>query len=727
MEVGLNPSPPAGGVRSKLPTPPARLSLYVGSVAALGATGLVFVVVLSPWSSITGQALLWPTVLLCLAVLIGEVRPVHLPRADGETRTLSLSTPFVLALLVVTGVGIAAVVQAIASVVDDVLHRRSLAKSLFNTSQYVLSVLAARAAYSWLKGTPYFAGPEIVEPRDIGPLLAAGVAMVGTNWILVGSVVALVTAQPLSVALGQDLRDYLVTNIVLLSVGGLAAIVAGDGIGALFLLFAPVIAVYVFAAAAARHAHDATHDALTGLGNRGQLHFELGSALDDAHQDKSDGPGLVLLDLDHFKDINDTLGHAVGDQILREVAGRLQAAAPEGSSVHRLGGDEFAVVVRGDLSRSREAAKDLLASFDTAVPVDNLELLVRASAGVAVAPQHGADSETLMKRVDVALYHAKLERDRLSTYSPGFDLNTIEKLRLLADLRSALDARQLHVVYQPQVDLKTGRTVGVEALVRWNHPQRGRIAPDDFIPLAENSGLIHPLTAFVLETSLSQLARWREAGHDLRVAVNLSARHLSDLRLPDQVAAAAERHGVPLSALVLEVTETGILSDPIRADAVIRTLRGLGVEISIDDYGTGNASLSYLKRLEIDELKIDRSFVSTMNSDAHDLIIVRSTTALAIALGLRVVAEGIEDGRTTAILSEMGGVIGQGFHLGRPAGPADIDKRLASERHGGGRASASDEAVEPTEATEPSETAPAAKPAPAKAPRAKRAPAKSDG
>ena len=691
MEVGLNPDSRAGGARSKFLAPPAPLSTYVTVVSTMGVLALVAVVFSAGWSNIGDGPLVWSTAFLVVAVLIGELLPVHLPRVDGEVRTLSASTPFVLALLVVSGVGIAALVQAIASVADDMRHRRPITKSLFNTSQYVLSIIAGRAVYVALAGVRFFDPPLTVSAGDIGPMLAAGVAMIATNWVLVAGVVSLVTSQSLWTSLRQDLSDYLTTNVVLLSVGGIAAIIAAQGVGALALLAAPVVAAHLFAAAAARHAHAATHDALTGLGNRGKLHYDLGRALDEARESASGGPGLVLLDLDHFKDINDTLGHPVGDTILRQVADRLMAAAPEDASVHRLGGDEFAVVVNGGLSDSRLAARDLLAALDSAIPVENLELVVRASVGVAVAPVHGADVETLMKNVDIALYHAKLERDRISMYSPKFDVNTVERLRLLSDLRAALDARQLHVVYQPQVDLTNGRTVGVEALVRWRHPVRGLVVPDEFIPLAENSGLIFPLTDFVLDVALGQLAIWRAQGYDVRMAVNLSARHLSDLGLPDQVAEIAQRHDVPLSSLVLEVTETAILSDPIRADAVIKTLRRLGVEISIDDYGTGNASLSYLKRLEIDELKIDRSFVSNIRTDDHDMIIVKSTIGLALALGLRVIAEGIEDGPTTAALRELGGVLGQGYHLGRPGLAEQIGARLADEQRAAARATTASE------------------------------------
>jgi EAL domain-containing protein (putative c-di-GMP-specific phosphodiesterase class I) len=287
---------------------------------------------------------------------------------------------------------------------------------------------------------------------------------------------------------------------------------------------------------------------------------------------------------------------------------------------------------------------------------------------------------TLMKHADIALYRAKLDRDRTSTYSSEFDVNTLERLQLLGDLRVALDTGQLSVAYQPQVDLLEMRTVGVEALIRWTHPTRGLVPPDDFIPLAENSGLIAELTAFVLDSALGTLAQWRAAGYDVRMAVNLAVRHLSDLALPRQVSEALTTHGIPPSALVLEVTETGILSDPARVDAVIGALRRLGVGIAVDDYGTGHASLSYLKRLEVDELKIDKSFVSDMRQDTQDLIIVRSTVALARDLGLRVIAEGIEDESTAITLRELGCFIGQGYHLGRPTSPDKILVRLAEER-----------------------------------------------
>ncbi|WNB87145.1 bifunctional diguanylate cyclase/phosphodiesterase [Cellulomonas sp. ATA003] len=385
----------------------------------------------------------------------------------------------------------------------------------------------------------------------------------------------------------------------------------------------------------------------------------------------------------------------MGDQLLRTVADRLDGVLGGSQLVNRLGGDEFGVVVDGGLVDSEALAHDLLAALAAPMPVGELDLVVRASAGVAVAPAHGTDAATLLKNADIALYQAKLDRDRTCVYSERLDVNTVERLRLLADLRAALENGHLTVAYQPQIDLTDRSTVGVEALIRWRHPARGLVPPDSFIPLAENSGLIGALTAYVLDTALADLARWRAEGHRLRMAVNLSARHLSDLALPGQVAEALRHHGVPPTELVLEVTETGLMSDPARAGVVIAELRSLGVGIAVDDYGTGHASLNYLKRLDVDELKVDRSFVSDMDRDHHDFIIVRSTIMLARDLGLRVIAEGVQEEATAISLRDLGCAIGQGFHLARPTTPEEIGVRLRADRArvsptGGRRAAGAD-------------------------------------
>lgn len=677
MEVGLTHAPDEGAGRlGRRPGLPAPLDAYVALTCAVGLAALLASVLMTDWHAFTAHVLWFPVAVLFLAAVLGEGRPLYIPRGD-QAETLSISAPFVLALIALGGAGPAVLAQLAASLGDDLINRRELRKSAFNSAQYTLSVLVGRAVFAVLAGEPVFGGPTVLEAADLGPLLVGGLAMVVMNRVVVAGVVAIAVRQPMTVIIRQDLRFHSATHVVLLCIGALAAIVADDGVAVLLLLGAPVAAVYMTTDAAMRHSHQAWHDSLTGLRNRDRLNRTLAEHLDASPET---GPGLVLLDLDHFKDINDSLGHPVGDQLLREVAQRLLSAVASPDAVHRLGGDEFAVVVDGGRTDSEAVAHALLGALEAPMRVGEIELLVRASAGVAVGPDHGADPQTLMKNADIALYRAKLERDGVCVYSPDLDVNTLAQLQLLADLRAAIDAGQLTVAYQPQVELATGRTVGLEALIRWDHPVRGSVPPDAFIPLAENSGMIAAVTAYVLDDALATVAQWRAAGHTVRMAVNLSARHLSDVALPRQVADALARHGVPAEALVLEVTETGILLDPVRADGVIATLRDLGVALAVDDYGTGHASLSYLKRLEIDELKVDKSFVSDMGSDRNDFIIVRSTIALARDLGLRVVAEGIEDAETMTVLRELGCDVGQGFHLGRPATVDVATTRLESER-----------------------------------------------
>ena len=352
----------------------------------------------------------------------------------------------------------------------------------------------------------------------------------------------------------------------------------------------------------------ASHDALTGLANRELFRERAVRALEDSQ--RADQPlAIMMIDLDHFKEINDTLGHQVGDELICEVAHRLEEARPAGATVARLGGDEFAVLLPDipDLSVAEDVATYLLSVLGKSFSVGGVRLVVQASLGIALAPDHGDDVHTLMRRSDIALYEAKRERARFCAYtSEDEDAHTPQRLTILTDLRSAVEDDQLFLVYQPKIDVASGEVAGVEALVRWNHPTRGIQYPDTFIPLAENTGLIAPITWFVVERALRQVRTWQENGIDLSVAVNLSVRHLTDMSLPDRIAVALERWGVAPSKLVIEVTENSIMTDPKRATVVLQQLRRIGVEIAIDDYGTGHASLNYLKRFDIDELKVDK-------------------------------------------------------------------------------------------------------------------------
>ncbi len=646
------------------------LLLYITAVSVIGIGGTAATALTREAPPELNGTRMISIAFLAAFAIVGEIRPIVIVRKGEETRKLSLATPAVLAVLAVSGPVIAIGVQVLSTLIDDVRTRRPWHKILFNGAQYAVCILIANGIYDPLARDLGGVRTPGAHALRMGALMLAGLVMIMLNWVIVGLAIALSTGQPVRAPLRTEAGEFIATHAVLMTLGCIAADIAPHGIGVLVLLIPPAIAARRFASAGARHAHAAAHDPLTGLRNRSELNCALEDALGAGPRHAGQGPGLILLDLDLFKIFNDTLGHPVGDQILCVVADRLAAAVPDASPVHRLGGDEFAVVVDGTVEDARALSARMLAALDDPVRIDDLELLVRASAGIAVAPMHGDDVAALMKNADIALYHAKLERDRISIYSPEYDVNTVERLRLLADLRIAIDHGSLDVVYQPQLDIAASRLVAVEALARWNHPTRGPIGPDVFIPLAEDSGLIFRLTTVVLDQALAQLAQWRTKGHDVRMSVNLSARHLSDLGVPQQVALALQRHGVPASSLVLEVTETAILSDPARANLVICGLRALGITIAIDDYGTGNASLSYLRRLEVDELKIDRLFVSNIRAEGHDMIIVRSTIALALELGLRVVAEGVEDQPTIDTLRGFGEVVAQGYHVGRP-GPAD--------------------------------------------------------
>ena len=421
-------------------------------------------------------------------------------------------------------------------------------------------------------------------------------------------------------------------------------------------------------------------DELTGLGNRRFLFRELELTLAEAHAARA-RLAVLVIDLDRFKELNDTLGHLAGDQLLAELGPRLRSALPGDALVARLGGDEFAVVLRDAESLRDPAARAEAVFRAIAEPFafEGLRLHVGASIGIATFPEHGADRGELLQRADVAMYQAKAAHGGVRLYEPDGDVHSRERLALMSDLRRAIAGDELVLHYQPKAELGTGEVIGAEALVRWQHPERGLLGPGHFIGLAEQLGLMGALTEVVLRQAVRQCARWRAEGLELPVAVNLSAANLLDLSLPETVAAALEEAELPASLLQLEITEDTLMADPARAVEVIEEVRRLGVQFALDDFGTGYSSLAYLKRLAVDELKIDRSFVMNMLEDAEDAIIVRSTIDLARNLGLRSVAEGVEDEETWSRLDEFGCHVAQGYVLSRPV-PADQLARWARER-----------------------------------------------
>jgi len=421
--------------------------------------------------------------------------------------------------------------------------------------------------------------------------------------------------------------------------------------------------------------YDSLHDALTGLPNRTLLAERFAHALHHGWRENS-LTGLLLIDLDRFKEVNDTFGHHYGDELLTQVGPRLSEHLRPGDTIARLGGDEFAVLLPGvvDLAGATAVADALILALEAPFHVEGVELDIEASIGIVLSGEHGADAATLLQRADIAMYVAKGKSRGVSVYDPTSDRHSPERLALLGELRRAIENDELVLFFQPQIRVGTGEVTGVEALVRWHHPVRGIVFPDDFVPIAEHTGMIGPLTRWVVNAALAQAELWCDQGQPLQVAVNLSARNLIDEDLPDEVADLLAIHHMPASLLKLEVTESAIMSDPLRAAAILGRLADSGIEISIDDFGVGYTSLGQLKTLPVTELKIDRSFVMSMTESASDRLIVHSVVELGHNLGLTIVAEGVETLAELEQLSLYGCDNAQGYYLSRPIPAAAFDE-----------------------------------------------------
>ncbi|HET9654523.1 MAG TPA: EAL domain-containing protein [Kineosporiaceae bacterium] len=411
--------------------------------------------------------------------------------------------------------------------------------------------------------------------------------------------------------------------------------------------------------------HEALHDALTGLPNRTLFSRRLNELVSETDREQV---GVLLMDLDGFKEVNDTLGHHTGDELLIEVARRLRHAVGDHGTVARLGGDEFALLLPAltGVEEGLGVATRLTETLRQPIELASLSLEVGASIGVALWPDHGDDAVSLLQRADVAMYAAKRSRTGVSLYDPQTDWNSELRLRLAGELRAALLGHQIDVYYQPIARAVDGQVVGAEALARWNHPELGRITPDDFVPIAERTGLIHDLTRYVLDHALRQARTWRAGGLELDVAVNLSTHVLRDADWPLKVAELLHEHGASPQWLTFEITESGLMSDPQRMTTMLHDLARSGITFAIDDFGTGYSSLAYLQQLPVSKIKIDKSFVMPMVGDPAAAAIVRSVTDLARSLGLTVVAEGVEDQRTLDHLIDIECHLVQGYYLSRP-------------------------------------------------------------
>ncbi len=652
-------------------------ALYVGATVVAGVGVLVSVVLTEDLNTLAGPvpSAFW---IFAALLLLAELNPIDwLRKRDGGEVTASWT--FALALLLVTPSNAALLVTAAACLLSDLLQRKPPNKMFFNAAQVTLS-LGAGALVLGL--SPYRHELLSTGPLPLGylPVVAlAGITVFLLNGTMTCTVLALHNAEPVWASVRANAGRNLSTDGMLLALSPVFVVVAQRSLTLLPLLFVTSYAVYNSVRLALHREHVAMHDALTGLPNRRLFDQQAAASLAEARR-RGQQAAVVQLDLNGFKEINDRLGHHLGDLVLREIGQRLRDTVRATDLVARLGGDEFGMLLRSGTGPT--GATELVERLRTAVEapcvVDGFPLTVGASFGIAAFPDHGQDVEALIERADVAMYRAKHSGGGVVEYDVhSRDRTGRGRLGLLGDLQNAITAGELRLHYQPKADLRTGKLVGVEALLRWEHPTLGLVAPDDFMPLAEQTELMGPLTDHVVDLALRQCAEWRREGLQLPVAVNLSARNLHDLRFPSMVAARLAEAGLAASWLELEITENTVMADPTRSMDVLRELAELGVGLSIDDFGTGYSSLANLRDLPIGTVKIDRSFVTTMTTVRGDAVIVRSIIELARNLELKTIAEGVEDLAVWQLLRDLGCDAAQGYFLSRPLPAAEIPAWVA--------------------------------------------------
>lgn len=422
----------------------------------------------------------------------------------------------------------------------------------------------------------------------------------------------------------------------------------------------------------------ALFDDLTRLPNRSLFFDRLGQAALKYGTEKKPF-SIVIFDLDRFKEVNDVQGHHVGDLLLKSVAQKVSATMRRTDTVARLGGDEFGMLLPGVSAASAEViVRKILSVLNQRVTLEDSVVDCSTSMGIASYPEHDEDIPRLLLKADVAMYAAKRANVGYRVYTPEIEVIAARNLELQNELRKAIECNQLQLYYQPKINHNTSCITGVEALVRWNHPQRGLVAPDDFIPLAETSGLIQPLTLWVLQAAIQQCVQWHEAGHELTVSINLSTRNLLDGDLQGRVAKLIAIYKVKPEWLVFEITESSVMAEPARALETLTKLNKMGIQLSLDDFGTGYSSLAYLRKLPVSEIKIDKSFIKDMEIDTNDTVIVRSTIALGHNLGMKVVAEGVENEEIWKLLSALGCDVSQGYYMSRPLTVAALDEWLTN-------------------------------------------------
>ena len=642
----------------------ARTSISVRQYCAgVFAAGVAVILLQLRWLSVT-QLTSHPLTFAVLAagVIMAETLPVKIPRR-GQEEEITLSTSFTMALLLSAGLGPALIAQCIASVIQDVMSGKPGWRVRFNIGQYILSLSATHAVLTSLAITAGIGSTHPFSGGQLPAVLLSAAAFFVVNTGLVGTAVALYQGVRLRRYFRQDLSFVVTTAGVLLLLAPI--VIATTAYSALLVpLFAgPILVIHQALRSGARSAHAARHDPLTGLPNRSAFH----EAVQTAIAPRGASACVLLMDLDRFKEVNDTLGHHHGDLLLQQVAARLRDELHSGDLIARLGGDEFAILSE-DCSRADGLALAGRVTESLRQPFDLEEIVVdvQASVGIASFPADGTDVTTLLQRADVAMYRAKETRASFSLYDERHDHHSLSKLALTSDLRAAIDAGEVVAFFQPELDLRTGEVFAVEALVRWQHPQQGLLAPDAFLDVAEHTNLIKPLTERVLQLALAQVAGCDAVGLPMTVAVNISTPVLIDERFIGLVTAALRTAGVSPGQLKLEVTESTLMADPRTTRSILQQLHSMGIAIAIDDFGTGYSSLAYLADLPVSEIKIDRSFVGRMHNGSKEAIIVDSTIDLAHHLGMRAIAEGVETDEALARLREADCDAAQGYVIARP-------------------------------------------------------------
>jgi diguanylate cyclase (GGDEF)-like protein len=668
----------------------------------------------NPEQFLDPRILIW-----ALAVAVVDLLPVQ---ASSEM-AFSLSFPIELSAALVYSPAVAALTAFLGAADRRELHGElPLPKALYIRGQIAWSVALESFVFHHLASLDHW------RWFQLGPaVLAAAIAGYLVNVIVVAKYASMQRDEPLIPVIREMhvgvFGEFVVSYMGLALFSVLVALTTQStrlGLWALIVFIAPLafarqmfmrthslqVATDELAERQAENEHQALHDALTGMPNRMLFQQQLGEAIYEARE-RSGSVAVMLMDLDHFKEINDTLGHHFGDQLLKEIGPRLSTVLRDNDLMARLGGDEFGVLLP-DIPDQRVAiriAERLMEELEHPITVEGLALDVSGSVGIAIFPSQSEDADTLLRRADVAMYAAKEAGGGYEMYHEEMDRHHPSRLTLIGQVRPAIENNEFVVFYQPKVRLLDGRVAGAEALVRWQHPERGLVPPDDFIPFVEKTVLLRPLTLYVFNEVLKQWRRWADDGIRMPVSVNLSPRSLLDNQLPDQIAELLARWEVPPRFLKVELTESFLMAESGRSAGVLDRLSDIGLGLSIDDFGTGYSSLSHLKRLPIDEIKVDRSFVTHMHQDSNDFMIVRATVELGRNLGLLVVAEGVEDLEAFDRLADFGCDEAQGYYISRPM-PADAFTRWLSVR-GPEAIVYKDEPLPPQDDDSSSESAPA--------------------